>query len=77
VCSFAHVRQRNGGTHFDDPQGAAADKVGGACAPVKGRSQAMRAASYEKQGAARDVLVVGDMDDSLLRAGEVRITDNS
>jgi NADPH2:quinone reductase len=33
----------------------------------------MKAAWYEKQGAARDVLVVGDMDDPQPRAGEVRI----
>jgi len=33
----------------------------------------MRAAWYEKQGAARDVLVLGDMDDPQPRAGEVRI----
>jgi NADPH:quinone reductase len=33
----------------------------------------MKAAWYEKQGAAQDVLVVGDMDDPQLRAGEVRI----
>jgi len=33
----------------------------------------MKAAWYEKQGAARDVLVVGNMDDPQPRAGEVRI----
>jgi NADPH2:quinone reductase len=33
----------------------------------------MKAAWYEKQGAARDVLVVGEMDDPLPSAGEVRI----
>ena len=33
----------------------------------------MKAAWYEKQGAARDVLLVGDMDDPQPRAGEVRI----
>ena len=33
----------------------------------------MKAAWYGKQGAARDVLVVGDMDDPQPRAGEVRI----
>jgi NADPH:quinone reductase len=33
----------------------------------------MRAAWYEKQGAARDVLVLGNMDDPQPRAGEVRI----
>jgi len=33
----------------------------------------MKAAWYEKQGAARDVLVVGDMEDPKPRAGEVRI----
>jgi NADPH2:quinone reductase len=33
----------------------------------------MRAAWYEKQGAARDVLIVGEMDDPQPRAGEVRI----
>jgi len=33
----------------------------------------MRAAWYEKQGAARDVLIVGEMDDPRPRAGEVRI----
>jgi NADPH2:quinone reductase len=33
----------------------------------------MKAAWYEKQGAARDVLVVGEMDDPPPRAGEVRI----
>src|SRR5262249_13813292 len=33
----------------------------------------MKAAWYEKQGAARDVLVVGEMDDPRPRAGEVRI----
>jgi NADPH:quinone reductase len=51
-----------------------ADKKSWALAPVlKGRSQAMKAAWYEKQGAARDVLVVGEMDDPQPRAGEVRI----
>jgi NADPH2:quinone reductase len=33
----------------------------------------MKAAWYEKQGAARDVLVVGDMEDPKPRTGEVRI----
>src|SRR6266852_2455811 len=33
----------------------------------------MKAAWYEKQGAARDVLIVGNMDDPQPRAGEVRI----
>jgi len=33
----------------------------------------MKAAWYEKQGAVRDVLVVGEMDDPQPRAGEVRI----
>jgi len=33
----------------------------------------MKAAWYEKQGAARDVLVVGQMNDPQPRAGEVRI----
>jgi NADPH:quinone reductase len=33
----------------------------------------MKAAWYDKQGAARDVLVVGEMDDPQPRAGEVRI----
>ena len=33
----------------------------------------MKAAWYEKQGAARDVLVVGEMDDPQPRTGEVRI----
>jgi NADPH:quinone reductase-like Zn-dependent oxidoreductase len=33
----------------------------------------MKAAWYEKQGAARDVLVVGNMDDPQPDAGEVRI----
>jgi NADPH:quinone reductase len=33
----------------------------------------MKAAWYEKQGAARDVLVVGEMDDPQPRGGEVRI----
>jgi len=33
----------------------------------------MKAAWYEKQGAARDVLTVGEMDDPLPLAGEVRI----
>jgi NADPH:quinone reductase len=33
----------------------------------------MKAAWYEKQGSARDVLVVGNMDDPQPRAGEVRI----
>jgi NADPH2:quinone reductase len=33
----------------------------------------MKAAWYEKQGAPRDVLVVGEMDDPQPRAGEVRI----
>jgi NADPH:quinone reductase len=33
----------------------------------------MKAAWYEKQGAARDVLLVGDMNDPQPRAGEVRI----
>jgi len=33
----------------------------------------MKAAWYEKQGAARDVLVIGEIDDPLPRTGEVRI----
>ncbi len=33
----------------------------------------MRAAWFEKQGAAQEVLVVGDMDDPQPRADEVRI----
>jgi NADPH:quinone reductase len=33
----------------------------------------MKAAWYEKQGPAREVLVVGDMPDPMLGAGEVRI----
>ena len=33
----------------------------------------MKAAWYEKQGAARDVLIIGEMDDPQPRAGEVRI----
>ena len=33
----------------------------------------MKAAWYEKQGAANDVLIVGDMDDPHPRASEVRI----
>ena len=33
----------------------------------------MKAAWYEKQGAARDVLTVGDMDEPQPLAGEVRI----
>ena len=33
----------------------------------------MRAAWYEKQGAARDVLTIGEMDDPQPRAGEVRV----
>jgi len=33
----------------------------------------MKAAWYEKQGAARDVLIVGEMDDPQPCAGEVRI----
>src|ERR1700757_2885868 len=33
----------------------------------------MKAAWYEKQGAARDVLVVGEMPDPVPRPGEVRI----
>ena len=33
----------------------------------------MKAAWYEKQGAARDVLVVGNMDDPQPSTGEVRI----
>ena len=33
----------------------------------------MKAAWYEKQGAARDVLVVGEMDDPQPQAGEIRI----
>jgi NADPH2:quinone reductase len=33
----------------------------------------MKAAWYEKQGAARDVLVIGEMDDPKLLAGDVRI----
>src|SRR5580693_5412662 len=33
----------------------------------------MKAAWYERQGAARDVLVVGKMDDPLPSAGEIRI----
>jgi NADPH2:quinone reductase len=33
----------------------------------------MKAAGYEKQGAALDVLVVGEMDDPHPRGGEVRI----
>jgi NADPH:quinone reductase len=33
----------------------------------------MKAAWYEKQGSARDVLVVGEMPDPIPAAGEVRI----
>jgi NADPH2:quinone reductase len=33
----------------------------------------MKAAWYERQGAARDVLAVGEMEDPQPRAGEVRI----
>jgi NADPH:quinone reductase-like Zn-dependent oxidoreductase len=33
----------------------------------------MRAAWYEKQGTAREVLIVGEMDDPQPRAGDVRI----
>lgn len=33
----------------------------------------MKAAWYEKQGAARDVLIVGEMEDPQPRAGEIRI----
>ena len=33
----------------------------------------MKAAWYEKQGAARDVLTIGEMDDPQPLAGEVRI----
>ena len=33
----------------------------------------MKAAWYEKQGAARDVLVVGEMPDPIPAAGQVRI----
>jgi NADPH:quinone reductase len=33
----------------------------------------VKAAWYEKQGGARDVLTVGEMDDPQPRAGEVRI----
>lgn len=33
----------------------------------------MKAARYEKQGTARDVLVIGKMDEPQPRAGEVRI----
>jgi NADPH:quinone reductase-like Zn-dependent oxidoreductase len=33
----------------------------------------MKAAWYEKQGNAREVLVVGEMDDPQPQAGEVRI----
>ena len=74
VYSFAHVRQRDGGTNSDDPQDAEADKKsGGAFARLKGRSQSMKAAWYEKQGAARDALVVGEMDNPQPLAGEVRI----
>src|SRR6266849_4113696 len=46
---------------------------GGTCARLKGRSQSMKAAWYEKQGAARDALVVGEMDNPQPLAGEVRI----
>ena len=37
------------------------------------RFKTMKAAWYERQGAARDVLILGDMDDPHPRAGEVRI----
>jgi NADPH2:quinone reductase len=33
----------------------------------------MKAAWYEKQGAARDVLIIGEMDDPQPRTGEVRV----
>jgi len=42
-------------------------------ATVYEKLEAMKAAWYEKQGAARDVLVVGDMEDPHPNAGEVRI----
>jgi NADPH2:quinone reductase len=37
------------------------------------KDEAMKAAWFEKQGPAADVLIVGDMDDPQPRAGEVRI----
>ena len=40
---------------------------------VGGRSQVRKAAGCEKQGAALDVLLVGEMDDPQPRGGEVRI----
>jgi NADPH2:quinone reductase len=39
----------------------------------QGATETVKAAWYEKQGAARDVLTVGEMDDPRPRAGEVRI----
>jgi NADPH2:quinone reductase len=36
----------------------------------------MKAAWYEKQGAARDVLIIGEMDDPQPRTGEVRVRVN-
>jgi NADPH2:quinone reductase len=41
--------------------------------PSQERFKRMKAAWYERQGAARDVLIVGQMDDPHPRAGEVRI----
>jgi NADPH2:quinone reductase len=40
---------------------------------TRSKSKIMKAAWYKKQGAARDVLLVGDMNDPQPRAGEVRI----
>src|SRR5262244_656256 len=40
---------------------------------IKSNSELMRAAWYEKQGAARDVLTVGEMEEPKPLAGEVRI----
>jgi NADPH:quinone reductase len=40
---------------------------------VRTNSKTMKSAWYEKQGTARDVLVIGEMDDPQPRAGEVRI----
>src|SRR6201987_32377 len=42
-------------------------------APCVTRRNPMKAAWYEKQGPAREVLVVGDMPDPIPAAGEVRI----
>jgi hypothetical protein len=47
---------------------------GEGCVAARSKTTLMKAAWYEKQGAERDVITIGEMDDPQPLAGEVRIT---